>query len=160
VNRKKAIYWFRWLMLPPAVGSAFLMAGIAGALPAMFLNEEWGFVLAGPFCAVAWVVVAWATAPSHRPITALTAFCTGAFAAAALLLLFPFIEVIQKVVMFGLTCAGGLGALVMCLPKQERLKGIQHLKAVLENSVNTVQQKSIASVKKSMKTNETGIGGR
>lgn len=137
-KRHDATYWFRWVMVLPATGAAFLMAGILGAIPAFFVQDEWGLILSGPLCAIAWVFVAWATAPSHRVTTAISAFCVGAGVAAGLVLLIP-VGFVLKFTMFTLTCAGGLGALAFCLPKAHRQKVIQQIKTVTSNSIKTIQ---------------------
>ena len=153
-EQSKASYWFRWSLVLPATGSAFLIAGILGAIPVFFVQNEWGIVLSGPFCAIAWIFTAWATAPSHRVTTAVTAFCVGVGVAAGLVILAPF-DFGLKLVVFSLTCAGGLGALAFCLPADQRQKWIQRIKTVTSNSIKSIQ--NAATMKEDDMTEQQSI---
>lgn len=122
-------YWVRWILLLPTVGAAFGIAGIIGGVLALVAGLGPNPVFAGPLCAFVWIVVAWAMAPSHKTVTALTALCVGVVAAWFLSGVFPPSES-SRVLTLSLAGCGGVGALLLCLPRETRrrcLKGAARL---------------------------------
>ena len=142
--RRKAIYWLRRLLVPPAVSAACVFTGIAGGLPCLFLRFERGLFLIAPLCAIAWVVAAYAMAPSHKTRTAVVAYGVGAIAAWFLAGSDPFRSG-GRLLTFALACTGGMGALLVCLPSKTRslwLRSVTHELSArsISNSINTIHQ--------------------
>jgi len=114
------IYWLRWLLVLPAMGAAFVGAGAIGAIPCFILRSEACLFAVGPLCALAWVLTAFAMAPSHKLRTALAAFLAGALATWFMSRLGE-LPAGHRLVIVVLTCSGGAAALAVCLLVQRRL---------------------------------------
>lgn len=112
--KRSAIRILRWLLLLPAMGLAFLVAGLAGGIPCVAFDFEAGLPAVAALCAFAWVGTAGLMAPSRRRVVATSAFGLGALAAWWLAGVVP-VPGVGRFLVFAIACAGGLGALALCL---------------------------------------------
>lgn len=111
--RKRAIYWVRWLLVPPAMLAAFIAVGLTGGIPCAILRFEAGLPAVAALCAFAWVLAAYFVAPSHKTRAAWAAWAVGAAAAWLIAGDGPFPGARRHLV-FLFACAGGLAALALC----------------------------------------------
>jgi len=142
--RRGPLYWFRWLLVLPAVGVASVLAGIAGVLPCLLFDFEQGLFLVGRLCAIAWVAAAYLTAPSHKTRTAAVAYIAGVVSAWFLTAKDP-IQGGSMRLAFTLACAGGVAALFLCQSAKTRRRWLNWARSAfsarsISDTASTIQQ--------------------
>lgn len=131
--------WIRWMLLLPAVGLAFVLAGIVGMVPSVMFRWHHPLVLAGPLCAAAWITTACFMAPSHKAGTAVIALIVGAVAAWVLSGWGP-VAGRDRLLTFALSCAGGLAALGPCLIATTRRQWLAGARLIPSETQRIIRQ--------------------
>ena len=129
----------RGAALPFAVAAAFVLAGLIGGLPAVWLRWHNPALLAAPLGAAAWVAAAYLVAPLHKARAAAIAFAFGAVAAWLLSGLATH-SAGARLLTWLLAVAGGAAALLLGLPAVERRRWLAPVAPAFSEAHRIVHQ--------------------